>query len=103
MIPNISSSLIIRRSSPSILTSVPAYLLKSTLSPALTVGLIILPLSKYLPAPTATTSPSCGFSLAESGIKIPDAVFSSLSKRLTITLSCKGPEIIYNINIFFIL
>ena len=78
MIPNISSSLIISRSTPSILTSVPAYLLKRTLSPVFTVGFITLPLSKYLPAPTATTSPSCGFSFAESGIKIPDAVFYSL-------------------------
>ena len=36
---------------------------------------------------TATTSPSCGFSLAVSGMMIPPAVFSSASTRRTRTRS----------------
>ena len=39
---------------------------------------------------TATTLPSCGFSCAVSGIIIPPAVFSLLSKTSINTLSCKG-------------
>src|SRR5215469_12458423 len=36
------------------------------------------------------TSPSCGFSLAVSGMMMPPAVFSSCSRRRTTTRSCKG-------------
>ena len=40
---------------------------------------------------TATTSPSCGFSCAESGIMIPDGVFiSSSDSGFTTTLSPSG-------------
>ena len=39
------------------------------------------------PEPTAITSPSCGFSLAVSGMMIPPAVFSSASTRRTSTRS----------------
>ena len=41
-------------------------------------------------APTATTLPSAGFSLAESGIMIPPAVFSSSSNLLTRIRSFNG-------------
>src|SRR5262245_38006077 len=36
------------------------------------------------------TSPSIGFSLAESGMMIPPFVFSSSFRRLTMTRSCRG-------------
>ena len=39
---------------------------------------------------TATTLPSCGFSCAVSGMIIPPAVFSLLSKTSIKTLSCNG-------------
>ena len=39
---------------------------------------------------TATIFPSCGFSFAVSGIIIPPAVFSSLSRTFISTLSCNG-------------
>ena len=42
------------------------------MSPFLTSGLIFSPLSLVSPGPTATTSPSWGFSFAVSGIYIPD-------------------------------
>src|SRR5437868_5375977 len=42
-----------------------------TLSPFLTVKSTFLPSSFTLPVPRATTLPSCGFSLAVSGIMIP--------------------------------
>ena len=42
------------------------------------------------PGPTATTSPSEGFSLAVSGMMMPPLVFSSASMRLTTTRSCSG-------------
>ena len=43
--PRMSLSFMISRSSPSILTSVPDHLPNSTMSPALTSGALILPLS----------------------------------------------------------
>jgi len=43
-----------------------------------------------VPAPTATTLPFCGFSLAVSGIMIPDAVLVSASRGSTKTLSARG-------------
>ena len=40
-----------------------------------------LPSSSRLPAPTAMTLPSSGFSLAESGMMMPPRVFSTSSTR----------------------
>src|SRR6185437_9805793 len=48
------------------------------------------PCSSRAPGPTAMTSPSCGFSLAVSGMMMPPAVFSSCSRRRTTTRSCSG-------------
>ena len=53
----------------------------------LDVERVILPFSARVPVPTATTSPSCGFSLAVSGMMIPPADFSSASTRRTSTRS----------------
>ncbi|PAV68496.1 hypothetical protein WR25_24645 [Diploscapter pachys] len=57
-------------------------------SPALTSSGVTLPSSAFSPVPAATTSPSCGFSLAVSGMMIPPAVFSSASTRRTRTRQC---------------
>src|SRR5262249_37875264 len=78
------------RSSPSSLNSVPPYLAKRTRSPTLTSIGARSPLSSTLPAPTAITSPSWGFSLAVSGITIPDRVTSSFPAGLTTTRSPTG-------------
>jgi hypothetical protein len=48
------------------------------------------PASLSLPGPTATISPSAGFSLAESGMMMPPAVFSSPSSLLTKIRSFNG-------------
>src|SRR5690625_6150707 len=48
------------------------------------------PLSSKRPAPTATTSPSWGFSLAVSGMTRPEAVVCSASSGLTTTRSSRG-------------
>src|SRR5690606_35522682 len=77
MIPMMSDSFMIRTSSPLSLTSVPDHLPNKTRSPALTSSGTSLPASSRAPEPTATTSPSCGFSLALSGMMIPPLVFSS--------------------------
>src|SRR3954451_16914736 len=74
--PSISDSFMIRRSSPSIFTSVPDHLPNRTRAPALTSRGTILPLSSRAPGPTAMTSPSCGFSLTVSGMMMPPLVFS---------------------------
>ena len=66
-----SHSFMMRSSSPSILTSVPDHLPNSTRSPALTSSGTSLPLSSRAPGPTAMISPSCGFSLAVSGMMMP--------------------------------
>jgi hypothetical protein len=42
------------------------------------------------PGPTETTSPSCGFSLAVSGMMIPPLVLDSSSTRFTSTRSPRG-------------
>ncbi len=60
-----------RYSSPSSLISVPEYLPKRMVSPALTSSGKTLPSSLDLPLPTEMTSPCCGFSLAESGMMMP--------------------------------
>src|SRR5208337_1928314 len=87
--PMTSDSFMVNRSSPSILTSVPDHLPNSTRSPALTSSGTSLPPSSRAPGPTAMTSPSCGFSLAVSGIMIPPFVFSSPSmRRMTTRRTC---------------
>src|SRR3954452_21226376 len=88
--PRMSDSFMISRVSPLTRTSVPDHLPKSTRSPTLTSSGWTLPVSSRAPCPTATTSPSIGFSLAVSGMMIPPAVFSSASTRLIRTRSCKG-------------
>src|SRR4051794_35158184 len=80
----------IRRVSPSILTSVPLHLPYRTLSPALTSRAVTLPSSPRAPGPAATISPCCGFSLAVSGMMMPPAVLFSCSVGFTTTRSCKG-------------
>src|SRR5215216_755879 len=69
-----SLSFMIRYSSPSILTS---------------IGMS-LPDSSRPPGPMAMISPSCGFSLAVSGMMMPAAVLASASMRLTTTRSWSG-------------
>ena len=49
----------------------------------------------FVPGPTATILPFCGFSFAVSGIIIPDAVLVSASRGSTRTLSAKG--LIFNL------
>src|SRR5438105_3402909 len=66
-----SSEFRILYSLPSILVSVPPYLLTSTRSPFFTSKGSFLPLSSVLPVPSATTTLSIGFSLAVSGMMIP--------------------------------
>src|ERR1700759_4952838 len=62
-----------------------------TLSPTDTsTGMRSPPVSLKRPGPTATTSPSCGFSLAVSGMTRPDAVVSSASSGLTTIRSSRG-------------
>src|SRR6187402_2223165 len=80
-----SDSLMMRKSSPSIWISVPAYLPYRTVSPIFTVTG-----SSFLPGPAATTVPRCGFSFAVSGMIMPPAVFSSAGAGFTITLSASG-------------
>ena len=76
-------------SSPSTLTSVPEYLLVRTLSPTLTIISTSLP-STLPPGPTATTSATCGFSLAEPDRIRPPLVVSSSSTILMTTRSARG-------------
>src|SRR5271167_4329386 len=90
MIPRMSSSRRISRSSPSCLNSLPEYLPNRILSPAFTSIGISLPSSPYLPLPTETTLPSWGFSLAVSGMIIPPLVRSSSLIRLTRIRSPSG-------------
>src|SRR5262245_13454416 len=85
-----SSSVMMRYSSPSMLTSLPAYDVNRTRSPSFTWKLARLPLSSNLPSPRLRTFPCFGFSLAVSGRTMPPAVFSSASRRLTTILSFKG-------------
>src|SRR5918994_7559508 len=87
IIPRMSSASTIRCSSPSIFTSVPEYLAKTTTSPTLTFT--------SSESPTATTSAVCGFSLAVSGRTIPLADCSSPSTILTSALAPSGFNFIY--------
>src|SRR5215218_6126710 len=61
MTPMMSDSFMMRRSWPSMRTSVPDHLPNSTRSPALTSRGWIFPLSSRAPGPTAMISPSWGF------------------------------------------
>src|SRR4028118_1993321 len=79
--PRMSDSFLIRRSSPSRRTSVPDHLPNRIRSPALTSILMYSPSSSRAPGPTATTSPSWGFSFAVSGMMIPPLVLDSSSIR----------------------
>src|SRR5262245_33484624 len=85
-----SSSDMMSNSSPSTLTSLPAYEVNRTRSPSLTWNAARLPFSSSLPSPTLMTLPWRGFSLAVSGSTMPPAVFSSASRRLTTILSFRG-------------
>src|SRR3954453_4565451 len=78
-----------RYSSPLYLTSVPPYLLYSTLSPTLTSSGTRLP-SATPPGPTARAVPSWGFSLAVSRITGPEAVVVSASLAWTTMRSSSG-------------
>src|SRR6202171_3940745 len=89
-----SDSFMIMRSSPSSFTSVPDHLPNSTRSPVLTSSGCSLPSLSRAPEPTATTSPSIGFSCAVSGMKMPPAVFASGSTRRIRTRSCNGRSFI---------
>src|SRR3954451_18912894 len=75
---------------PSTFVSLPVYLPKRTRSPVLTSSGTIWPSSSLRPRPTATTSPSCGFSFAESGIKMPLRMLSSSSLLFTMMRSYSG-------------
>src|SRR5690606_10741233 len=88
--PLMSASFMLRRSAPSLLTSVPDHLPNSTRSPTLTSSGVSLPLSSRPPGPTASTSPSEGFSAAVSGMMMPPAVFWSAVTRFTTTRSWRG-------------
>src|SRR6218665_1653512 len=88
--PSTSSSRRMRCSSPSSLISVPAYLLKRMVSPALMSMARTLPSSSTLPLPTAMTLPSSGFSLAVSGMNRPPLDLFSSATRLMIKRSCRG-------------
>ena len=57
----------IRTSLPSIFTSVPCTCRTGPGRPTLTSSASLVPFSRILPLPIASTSPSCGFSLAVSG------------------------------------
>src|SRR5262249_44452392 len=92
--PMMSDSFMIRSSSPSSLTSVPDHLPNSTRLPGFKSIGMSLPFSSRPPGPTAMTSPSCGFSLAVSGMMIPPLVFSSASIRRTTTRSCRGRNLV---------
>src|SRR6185503_1098990 len=85
-----SSSRMIRNSSPSSLISCPEYLPNRMRSPDFTSSGMRPPSSFTLPAPTATTLPCCGFSLAESGMMIPPTFCSPSSMRCTRMRSCSG-------------
>src|SRR5208283_5227180 len=92
--PMMSDSFMIRRSSPSSLTSVPDHLPNSTLSPVFRSIGISLPDSSRPPGPTAMTSPCEGFSWAVSGMMMPPLVFSSAVMRRTTMRSCRGRNLV---------
>src|SRR3984957_3871432 len=89
--PRTSSSRMIKNSSPSSLMSLPEYLPNRMRLPTSTSRGTSLPSSRRLPLPTASTSPSWGFSFAESGIYRPPRRASPFSStRLITTRSYNG-------------
>src|ERR1700751_2614936 len=92
--PRTSSSRMMRNSSPSILISVPEYLPNRTRSPDFTSRGKTLPSSLDLPLPTEMTSPSWGFSLAESGMMMPPRIVSPSSIRRTRMRSWSGVKVV---------
>ena len=68
------------KSSPSILISVPEYLPNRMRSPSLTARGKVLPSSLVRPLPVEITSPSCGLSLALSGMMMPPRVVELLPR-----------------------
>ena len=85
-------------SMPSSLISLPEYLPNRMRSPTLTSSATIVPSSSRLPFPTAITSPCCGFSWAESGMKMPLRVVSCSSIRFTTMRSYSGRIFIVQIS-----
>src|ERR1044071_4758970 len=79
-----------RSSSPLNRTVCPEYFPNSTRSPTFTSSGTSSPSSVSFPLPTDITSPWSGFSAAVSGMTMPEAVFFSSSRRLTMTRSCNG-------------
>ena len=79
-----------RYSLPPSLICVPAYELNRTRLPTFTASGTRVPLSRILPSPTATMRPSVGFSLAESGSRMPPAVLPAASMRSSSTRSLSG-------------
>src|SRR5690606_23011559 len=79
-----------RNSSAPNFTSVPPYLLYRTRSPTAKSSGTRLPLSSMRPGPTATTSPSWGFSFSVSGMTRPLAVGCSASTCLMTMRSSSG-------------
>jgi len=64
---------------------------KMTVSPFFTVNGVSLPLSLLRwPSPRATILPCLGFSLLDSGRKMPLSVFEAASSRFTRILSPRG-------------
>src|ERR1700712_471560 len=61
-----------------------------------------LPLSSMRPGPTASTTPSCGFSLAVSGMTRPDAVVVSASTCLITMRSSSGLMETDTVDLFFL-
>src|SRR5207302_6573444 len=88
--PRMSSSFMMRNSSPSSLTSLPEYLPKRIRSPCFTASGWFLPSSVTRPVPTATILPSCAFSLAVSGMMMRPCFSSRAAWRLTPPWSSGG-------------
>src|SRR5271165_4417336 len=88
--PSTSSSRMMMYSVPSSLVSLPEYFPKRMRSPVLTSRATSFPSSSRLPWPTAMTSPSWGFSFAESGMMMPCRVVSCSSIRFTTMRSYRG-------------
>src|SRR2546421_5568 len=92
--PRMSSSFMMRNSSPSSLISLPEYLPKRIRSPCFTSSGWFLPSSVTRPVPTATILPSCGFSLAVSGMMMLPCFSSPSARRLTSTRSWSGRNVV---------
>src|SRR5437899_3075527 len=93
--PRMSSSFMMRNSSPSSLISLPEYLPKRIRSPCFTSSGWFLPSSVTRPVPTATTLPSCGFSLAVSGMMMLPCFSSPSARRLMSTRSWSGRNVVW--------